>query len=34
MKIRPVAADLFHQDKRTDEYDVPNCRFSQFCERY
>jgi len=34
MKIRPVAADLFHaEDRRTDGHDRGNSRFSQFCER-
>jgi hypothetical protein len=29
MKIRPVAAELFHADR----YGEANSRFSQFCER-
>jgi len=29
IKIRPVAAELFHADER----DEANSRFSQFCER-
>ena len=33
MKIRPVGADLFHMDRRTDGLDEANNRFSQFCER-
>jgi len=33
MKIRPVGAELFHADRRTDRHDEPNSRFSQFCER-
>jgi hypothetical protein len=37
MKIRPVAAELFHADRRTDgrtdRHDEVNSRFSQFCER-
>jgi hypothetical protein len=32
-KIRPVRAELFHADGRTDRHDEANCRFSQFCER-
>jgi hypothetical protein len=37
IQIRPVEADLFHADERTerraDGRDKPNSRFSQFCER-
>ena len=34
MKIRPVGAELFHADGRTDGHDEANSRFSQnFCER-
>jgi hypothetical protein len=37
MKIRPVVADLFHTDGRTDgRTDTPNeanSSFSKFCER-
>jgi len=35
MKIRPVGAELFHADRRTDtdEHDEAKCCFSQFCER-
>ena len=37
MKIRPVGADVFHANKRTegqtDRRDDSNSRFSQFCER-
>jgi len=33
MKIRPVGADLFHADRRTDRHDEANSNFSQFCER-
>jgi hypothetical protein len=37
MKIRPVGAELFHTDGRTDIqtdiHDEANCRFSQFRER-
>jgi len=34
MKIRPVGAELFHTDGRTDSgRDEANYRFSQFCER-
>jgi hypothetical protein len=38
MKIRPVEAELFHADGRTDRqtdrdrHDEANSRFSQFCE--
>jgi len=32
MKIRPVGAELFHAQWRTDRHDVANSRFSQFCE--
>jgi len=33
MKIRPVGAELFHVDGRTDWHDEVNSRFSQFWER-
>jgi len=33
MKIRPVGAELFHADGRTDRHDEANIRSSQFCER-
>jgi hypothetical protein len=37
MKIRPVGAELFHADRRTDgrtdRHDEANSRFPQFCER-
>jgi hypothetical protein len=39
MKIRPVGAELFHADGRTDvqtdthTHDEANSRISQFCER-
>jgi hypothetical protein len=33
MKIRPVTAELFHADGRTDGHGEANSRFSQFCER-
>jgi len=33
MKIRPVAAELFLADRRTDGYDEANSRFLQFWER-
>jgi hypothetical protein len=33
MKIRPVGAELFHADGRTDRHDEANSRFSQFRER-
>jgi len=32
MKIRPVEAQLFHANRRTDRHDEANCRFSQFYE--
>ena len=32
MKIRPVVAELFHTDRRTDRHDVANSRFLQFCK--
>jgi len=31
MKIRPVGAELFHEDGQTDGHDEANSRFSQFC---
>jgi len=31
MKIHPVGAELFHEDRRTDRHDEANSRFSQFC---
>ena len=33
MKIRPVGAELFHVDGRTDRHDEANSRFSWFFER-
>jgi len=33
MKIRPVGAELFYADGRTDRHDEANSRFSQFSER-
>ena len=37
MKIRPVGAELFHADRRTDgrkdRHDEGKSRFSQLCER-
>jgi hypothetical protein len=33
INIRPVGAELFHADRRTDRHDEANSRFSQFCER-
>ena len=33
MKIRPVGAEMFHADRRTDKHDEANSRFSQFCWR-
>jgi hypothetical protein len=32
MKIRPLGAELFCADERTDKHDEANSRFSQFCE--
>jgi hypothetical protein len=32
MKIRPVGAELFHSDLRTDRHDEAHIRFSNFCE--
>jgi hypothetical protein len=31
--IRPVGAELFHADGRTDGHDEANTRFSQFSEK-
>jgi len=33
MKIRPVGADLFHADGRTDRHEEANSRFCQVCKR-
>jgi len=33
MKIRPVGAELYHVNGRTDGHDEVNSRFWQFCER-
>jgi len=33
MTIRPVGAELFHADRRTDRHDGASSRFAQFCER-
>jgi len=33
MKIRPVGAELFHAERRTDRHDEVNSSFSQFCEK-
>jgi len=33
MTNRPVGAELFHADTRTDGHDEDNSRFSQVCER-
>jgi len=30
MRIPPVAAELFHADRRTDRHDEANCRFRNF----
>jgi len=32
MKIRPVGADLFHADGRTDRHDEAKSRFSESCK--
>ena len=32
MKIRPVVAELFHADGRTNRHDEANNYISQFCE--
>jgi len=32
MKIRPMVAELFHADGRTDGHDEANSRFSKFRE--
>jgi len=32
MNIRPVGAESFHADRRTDRRDEANSHFSQFCE--
>jgi len=32
MKIRPVGAEVFHADARTDRHDEGNSRLAQFCE--
>jgi len=34
MKIRPVGAELFHADRRTDGHDEANSDFSQLCEGF
>jgi len=33
MKIRPVGADSFYADGRTDRHNERDSRFSQLCER-
>jgi len=33
MKSRPVGAELFHVERRTDRHAEANSRFSQFCEK-
>jgi hypothetical protein len=33
MKIRPVGAELFHVDERSDRHDEANNRIPQFRER-
>jgi len=32
MKIRPVEAELFHADGRSDRHDEANSRSPEFCE--
>jgi len=32
MKIRPVGAEFFHADRRTDRHDEADSRFSKFFE--
>jgi len=32
MKVRPVGAEFFLADRRTDRYEEGNSRLSQFCE--
>jgi len=32
MKIRPMGAELFHVDRRTERHDESNSRFSRFLE--
>jgi len=32
MKIRPLGAEFFHTDRRTDRRDEANSLFLQFCE--
>jgi hypothetical protein len=34
MKIRPVRADLFHADRRTDKHDEASGRFLQILRKY
>jgi len=33
MKIHPLEAELFHEDRRTYRLDKGNSRLSQFCKR-
>jgi hypothetical protein len=33
IKVRPVGAELFHADRKTDGHDEANSRISQVCER-
>jgi hypothetical protein len=33
MKIHPLGAELFHEERQTDKRDEANSRFSPFCER-
>jgi hypothetical protein len=33
MKIRPVEAEMFHVDERTDRHEEANSRIPQFRER-
>jgi len=33
MKKRPMGAELFHEDGRTNKQDEANSRLARFCER-
>jgi hypothetical protein len=33
MKIRPLVAEMFHANGRTDGHEATNNIFTQFCER-
>ena len=34
MQIRPIEAELFHAERRTDRHDKANSRFQQLWERH